>query len=125
MQWNPHLVPALLTSDLSHAVNSDIDEQDEQIKVTKTESLEPIAPALQVPIVYINGVDPEDQQSECSLGTYRTKTTVTKSESGLERINDLEKSQHQIIHEIGLMKTIILQISERNQNHSGNKSIAF
>ena len=100
-----------------------IEEQNEQIPVMQNENQEPVTPV--VPKIFINGVDPEDQQSESSLGTYRTKTSVIKSSDGLERILEIEKNQKQLIHEITTMKTMIFQISEKNLKYSGNKSTRF
>lgn len=100
-----------------------IEEQNDQISVMQTENQEPITSV--VPKIFINGVDPEDQQSESSLGTYRTKTTVTKKSTGLKKIDELEKNQKHILHEITSLKTMILLISERNRKYSGNKSTRF
>ena len=100
-----------------------IEEQNDQISVMQTENQEPITSV--VPKIFINGVDPEDQQSESSLGTYRTKTTVTKTSTGLKKIDELEKNQKHILHEITSLKTMILLISERNRKYSGNKLTRF
>jgi hypothetical protein len=105
-------------------VIAEIEEQEEQITVQQIDSLEPV---IQLPTIFINGVDPEDQQSESSLGTYRTKTTVTKNGAGkdTEKISELEKNQQQMLQEMTTMKTMIQELSEQSRKFSGNKSTRF
>lgn len=112
-----------------HMENSDIinevKEHDEQITVKKTQNLAPINRDIQKPALYINVVDPADQQSESSLGTYRTKTVVIQNNAEVEKIIDLEKKQQQMLHEITTMKTILIKLSERVHNHSENTLTRF
>ena len=105
-------------------VIAEIEEEEKQITVQQIDSLEPV---IQVPTIFINGVDPEDQQSESSLGTYRTKTTLTKNGAAkdTERISELEKTQRQMLQEMTTMKTMIQELSEQSRKFSGNKSTRF
>ncbi|CAG5110674.1 Oidioi.mRNA.OKI2018_I69.chr2.g5052.t1.cds [Oikopleura dioica] len=79
-------------------------------------------------VVFIDGVDPEDQQSESSIGTYRTKTTVSKNafKEEIEKINNHEKTLEQLSFEVAALKTIVINLSNSNKNKmSENKSTSF